>query len=317
MAFLFCNISWMTYYKGQYNKQGNVIDQPAGGGKYVEKNDEAHESCNFLADENDSVYGYVSTWRGNHDTGKHSAIKIENFGASKNDSYIDNVDIIWIAKHPNGGKRVVGWYKGARVYRQRQLHNPRFVSKQHERDNIDSYRIVCSKKNVHLIKEQERELKLDRGPGWPGRSSVFYPANHQSNLELNSLIKTLMSLIYNKKSSCKNDKKVIFTEGEEKLALHKEKERSATLVKQFKAQLSDFSCSICGFSFENFYGPLGKQYIEAHHIRPISKLIKSTTITISDLAAVCSNCHRMLHRSKEITNTLQLKNIVKSKNLTS
>lgn len=87
------------------------------------------------------------------------------------------------------------------------------------------------------------------------------------------------------------------TEGRSSLKRHVVKERSAKIIKAFKAQLTDFSCSICGFSFENVYGALGAGFIEAHHTIPIATLTAQTKISISDLVPVCSNCHRMLHRS--------------------
>ncbi|MBV2227622.1 HNH endonuclease [Sphingobacterium mizutaii] len=48
-------------------------------------------------------------------------------------------------------------------------------------------------------------------------------------------------------------------------------------------------------NFSDLYGIHGKGFIECHHIFPIAKHGKRTT-TLDDLALVCSNCHRMLHR---------------------
>lgn len=60
-------------------------------------------------------------------------------------------------------------------------------------------------------------------------------------------------------------------------------------------------CEVCSFDFEKKYGQRGKDYIEAHHKTPISKLEGPITVTIDDLSMVCSNCHRMLHRPPWIT----------------
>ena len=86
-------------------------------------------------------------------------------------------------------------------------------------------------------------------------------------------------------------------EGRALLKRHITKERSAKLIRAFKAKLTDFSCEICGFSFQKTYGALGAGFIEAHHTIPISTLTEQTKISVSDLIAVCSNCHRMLHRT--------------------
>ena len=46
-------------------------------------------------------------------------------------------------------------------------------------------------------------------------------------------------------------------------------------------------------------GDLGKGYIEAHHTRPVAKLVTGERTKVSDLALVCANCHRMLHRQDD------------------
>lgn len=55
------------------------------------------------------------------------------------------------------------------------------------------------------------------------------------------------------------------------------------------------ACEACGFDFERRYGDRGRGYIEVHHRRPLHA---SGTVTtrLSDLALICSNCHRMIHR---------------------
>lgn len=56
------------------------------------------------------------------------------------------------------------------------------------------------------------------------------------------------------------------------------------------------SCMVCGFSFDAEYGrELAQGYIEVHHVHPLSGQEKQVDPK-NDLAAVCSNCHSMLHR---------------------
>lgn len=86
-------------------------------------------------------------------------------------------------------------------------------------------------------------------------------------------------------------------EGEKILRVHKKSERSAKLVANFKAGLTSYACTVCGFDFEKEYGVLGAQFIECHHTKPISEMKPGDRTKLSDLCAVCSNCHRMLHRS--------------------
>ncbi len=89
-------------------------------------------------------------------------------------------------------------------------------------------------------------------------------------------------------------------EGTEKtiLKLHRFRERDIKIVKQAKAiakKENRFFCEVCLFNFENQYPTLGIDFIECHHIQPISKGGMRQT-KVEDLAIVCSNCHRMLHR---------------------
>jgi hypothetical protein len=102
------------------------------------------------------------------------------------------------------------------------------------------------------------------------------------------------------------------TEGRSLLRRHVTKERSAKLIRVFKAQLTDYSCAVCGFSFQRAYGTLGAGFIEAHHTTPIATLTEQTKMSVSDLIAVCSNCHRMLHRSNPPLSTEELQSEIES-----
>lgn len=86
-------------------------------------------------------------------------------------------------------------------------------------------------------------------------------------------------------------------EGRAVLRMHLRRERSRTLIDAFKKQLKTFACEACGIDMETIYGSLGKGYIEAHHRRPVSQIRAGETTRLSDLAALCPNCHRMIHRN--------------------
>jgi hypothetical protein len=101
-------------------------------------------------------------------------------------------------------------------------------------------------------------------------------------------------------------------EGKKSLRHHLMAERSSMLVKKFKASLVNFECSVCGFDFSTFYGAeLGEDFIEAHHNLPLSSLIKGKKVSTKDLVALCSNCHRMLHRKSPPVTTKKLLKAVK------
>ncbi|WP_194860594.1 HNH endonuclease [Dietzia sp. SYD-A1] len=55
-------------------------------------------------------------------------------------------------------------------------------------------------------------------------------------------------------------------------------------------------CEIREFNFEEAYGNRGRNFIEVHHVLPLHASGPTTT-KLGDLVLVCSNCHRMIHRS--------------------
>jgi 5-methylcytosine-specific restriction protein A len=60
------------------------------------------------------------------------------------------------------------------------------------------------------------------------------------------------------------------------------------------------NCYVCGFNFEEVYGGRGKDFIEVHHIKPLSTLEEAVEINPeNDLVPLCANCHRMVHRRKD------------------
>ncbi|MGK7378341.1 HNH endonuclease [Planococcus sp. 1R117A] len=72
-------------------------------------------------------------------------------------------------------------------------------------------------------------------------------------------------------------------------------------------------CFGCGFNFEKKYGERGKDFVEVHHINPLSTLTEATEVNPeTDLIPLCANCHRMVHRRKDDVLTLQsLRNLLK------
>lgn len=72
-------------------------------------------------------------------------------------------------------------------------------------------------------------------------------------------------------------------------------------------------CQVCGFDFEYFYGERGRGYIEVHHLKPVSTLKGPQTVDPEkDMAVLCANCHRMVHRRKDdILTPEQLRSVVR------
>jgi hypothetical protein len=92
-----------------------------------------------------------------------------------------------------------------------------------------------------------------------------------------------------------------FPEGREMYRLHRLRERNRVLVEKVKSQAEragKLRCAACDFDFLEVYGDLGKGFIECHHTVPISEYKKNQKTRMEDIALVCANCHRMLHRRR-------------------
>ena len=98
--------------------------------------------------------------------------------------------------------------------------------------------------------------------------------------------------------------------------MHRSRERNQTAVRLAKkaglAKDSLLRCQVCGFSFVETYGQLGEGFIEAHHTAPLSQLSEQIETKVQDIALVCSNCHRMLHRHRPWLSVSEIKGILDS-----
>lgn len=106
-----------------------------------------------------------------------------------------------------------------------------------------------------------------------------------------------------------------FPEGKEYQKKHFARERNQTLIKEakrkFKETHGSLYCQICNFNFEKKYGKIGLDFIEGHHTIPISEMKEGHKTKVKDIALVCSNCHRMLHRRRPWIKMKELKNLIK------
>lgn len=93
-----------------------------------------------------------------------------------------------------------------------------------------------------------------------------------------------------------------FVEGGVLEVVHRRRERSRKLVDRKKSavlrETGCLRCEACGFDFQHVYGGLGQGFAECHHRSPLSEVAESRATRLADLAIVCANCHRMLHRKR-------------------
>ncbi|MFI0937494.1 HNH endonuclease [Streptomyces sp. NPDC021020] len=115
-----------------------------------------------------------------------------------------------------------------------------------------------------------------------------------------------------------DDEEASAPEGRVLYARHRRRERNKALRKKKIASVfkngGTLACETCGFDFEAVYGERGKGYVECHHVVPLHEAGESTT-KLSDLALICSNCHRMIHRTAPWPTPAELRKLITSQTL--
>lgn len=281
MSIIFCNVGWMKHYNGI---DGDSIER---GGKY-NQHSIGHEVCNF-SNNAGTVYGYVQP------TGQ---IKIEKLGARKSDDSVNGVTVVWTAGPESGGTVVVGWYKDATVFREAQvIPKPSAIQKT---NGVSNFRIKASADKAVLLPVEQRELMIPRAvKGGIGQSNVWFADKEESSeivSRVNSLIKGGVA-----PALPDVDQSQSILEGNPRLVAHLRRERNSAIVKAKKAAIlratGKLCCEACGFDFKVAYGELGDGFCEVHHLQPLSKADGVVKTELGDLAVVCSNCHRIIHRT--------------------
>lgn len=111
-------------------------------------------------------------------------------------------------------------------------------------------------------------------------------------------------------ASIGTDAQESFPEGRRMWVKHQRLERDPALVNKaklrFKKMHGRLFCQICKFDFGYKYPSVGCDYIEAHHTVPVSQLPPNSKVKVDDIALVCANCHRMLHRRRPWLSMRQL-----------
>lgn len=105
------------------------------------------------------------------------------------------------------------------------------------------------------------------------------------------------------RADAEEDETTLGEEDLRRLREHKRIERNRKLANKAK-QAHGYTCKACGFDFSLKYGTIGQSFIEAHHLTPLAEL-KGQRLTLDakkDFTVLCSNCHRMIHRTEFVNN---------------
>ena len=144
-------VEWMEKYQGL-----EVIQKPTFG--HIRAGLAPHESFNFQVENGDLCYGYARI-------SKDDNINIDRLGEVDQDEdgneYVDNVTVVWTARHPEGGMIIVGWYKHARIFRSEQAY-PAIV---HRPFKKATFRIIANAGDVFFLDIPKRDRSLLAGLG--------------------------------------------------------------------------------------------------------------------------------------------------------
>ena len=154
---IFFRIGWMNKYEGLFENRKR-IDKILNGGEYVVENESGNEIYNFKAEKDGYCYGFGQPW----------VLSIGKLGAKANENSIDGVTVVWVATHPDGGQKIIGWYKNATVFR-KQISIPNSFHRPKKKDQY-TYNVIANKKDCTLLETNKRFFPVE---GF-GRSNVWY-----------------------------------------------------------------------------------------------------------------------------------------------
>lgn len=185
-----------------------------------------------------------------------------------------------------GGNARIDYQYGRRVKVIAKTNNDNFIPVAETRWNKLRYSGIiqgnaCKIKNISNIGDLD-EMLLDI---WTHFNGHFSSTQYKSE----NITTSVLAEIEN------SNPELSVLEGALKLASHMVKERNHAIVtekKRLAMKNGTLKCEVCTFSFPTIYN---QDFIECHHLTPIAEPgVRETTLR--DLALVCANCHRMLHR---------------------
>lgn len=126
--------------------------------------------------------------------------------------------------------------------------------------------------------------------------------NNTDNIPELSNIQDIEAINSIENSQDRND---TYTEGRVRTYTSTRAERNPRL-RQAAIRIHGYTCAVCGFNFESMYGKWGKRFVEVHHVHPIGELQgqERNVNPATDLVVLCANCHRMIHRRRGVTLTV-------------
>ncbi|WP_300352738.1 DUF3578 domain-containing protein [Chryseobacterium sp.] len=185
----------------------------------------------------------------------------------------------------------------------------------------ENYRAKITVKNDFNLKKIDLKLSNNQLPAKLYEYGNIYAKFYDSKTipesdtlinDLNYFLSIYQELIYNDNEEI-NDISSNKVLEHKKLKYHYRIERNQSISNKVK-KIKGYVCEACNFDFTNKYGDLGHEFVEVHHLIPISSLDPGEVEMdlVTDFATLCSNCHRMIHRLEDPSKLEELKQLIKN-----
>lgn len=106
------------------------------------------------------------------------------------------------------------------------------------------------------------------------------------------------------------------TEGAARFVRHLRRERNRSIVDAKRASVmrakGRLSCEVCSFDFTATYGLHGEGFCEVHHLTALSAANDTVNTELADLAVLCSNCHRIIHRTDPMLSVAEMWTVIQN-----
>ncbi len=290
---LFCNTAWMEFY----DHIEFPDDMPRHGGSYVDNTGDAFESRNFHRYE-DGYYGFVETKYTGGTAIQENAnqLHIEKIDPAATGDVIDGVTVVFCAYSDEEHSTVItGWYEDATVLRFRKKHPDGHMY------NITALKGVLL---PEILRTKSIPRARDGGFGF-GQSNLRYPIGNAAA----EAVRDVLAYIARFKSSDTvstatqraiaglSDEKLMKMAGGASSGPAPKYTAAATLRKrnpylpEMVKRRANGVCELCGCVLDYNDGG-GRPYLEVHHIVPLAD---DGADELTNMVALCPNCHRKMH----------------------
>ncbi len=107
------------------------------------------------------------------------------------------------------------------------------------------------------------------------------------------------------------DVDIVAIEGEPRLLFHLRRERSRSIVvakrEHALASVGELRCEACSFVSNQVYHGVSADVFEVHHRLSLADAMTSVETRLEDLAILCANCHRAIHKTKPLIGVEEFK----------